>query len=118
MPVDVATAKSYLDDIEVADPSNDPAYERTYFHTWDAIEGNCNAREYVLKRDGTNVVVNNACTATSGTWFSDYDGVTWTSASKLQIDHLVPLKEAWESGAKDWTASQRESFPTTLLVLS
>jgi hypothetical protein len=50
----------------------------------------------VLKRDGTNVVVNSACTATSGTWVSPYDGATWTAASDLDIDHLVPLSNAWK----------------------
>lgn len=51
--------------------------------------------EYVLKRDGTSVVVNSACTATSGSWFSPYDGATWTAASDVDIDHMVPLKNAW-----------------------
>lgn len=64
----------------------------------------------MLKRDGSNVVTNNACTSTSGTWYSDYDGATWTAASDVDIDHIVPLKEAWISGAKDWTADQREAF--------
>lgn len=64
----------------------------------------------MLKRDGSNVVTDNACAATSGTWYSDYDGATWTAASDVDIDHIVPLKEAWVSGAKDWTVSQRESF--------
>ena len=63
--------------------------------------------EYVLKRDGTNVVVDSACAATSGTWFSPYDGATWTAASDVDIDHMVPLKNAWISGANAWTASKR-----------
>jgi hypothetical protein len=51
--------------------------------------------EYVLQRDGRNVVVNSACTATSGTWTSPYDGAVWTAGSDLDIDHMVPLKNAW-----------------------
>jgi hypothetical protein len=51
--------------------------------------------EYVLKRDGSNVVTNSACAATSGTWFSPYDGATWTAAADVDIDHMVPLKNAW-----------------------
>lgn len=88
--------------------------------------------EYVLKRDGTSVVVNSACTATSGSWFSPYDGATWTAASDVDIDHMVPLKNAWivslsltctlpvndegpqltvvQSGANAWTTAQREAF--------
>lgn len=51
--------------------------------------------EYVLKRDGTNVETDNACAATSGTWVSPYDGGEWTAASDVDIDHMVPLSNAW-----------------------
>ncbi|KAI7537154.1 hypothetical protein KC331_g11071 [Hortaea werneckii] len=109
-PIAVSTAKSYLSELTVAAESNSPAYDRDEFHTWIAISGNCNTREYVLRRDGVDVETSNACTATSGTWYSDYDGETWTSASDVDIDHIVPLKEAWVSGARLWSASQREAF--------
>ncbi len=69
-------------------------------------------REYVLKRDGSNVVTNSACTATSGTWFSPYDGATWTAASDVDIDHMVPLKNAWISGANAWTTAKRQVCQT------
>jgi hypothetical protein len=39
----------------------------------------------VLKRDGTNVVTNSACTVTSGHWVSPYDGVPTDLASDLDI---------------------------------
>lgn len=90
-PIAVSTAKSYLSALTVEDPSNDPAYERDYFKTWDTISGACDTREYVLKRDGTDVVTDSSCRATSGTWYSDYDGATWTDEGDLDIDHLVPL---------------------------
>lgn len=64
-------------------------------------------REVVLKRDGSNVVTDSACTATSGTWFSPYDGATWTAASDVDIDHMVPLKNAWIAGANAWTTAKR-----------
>lgn len=47
---------------------------------------------------------------TSGSWYSVYDGATWTAASDVDIDHLVPLKEAWVSGARSWTTAQREAL--------
>jgi hypothetical protein len=56
------------------------------------------------------VVVNSACTATSGSWYSQYDGVTSTDASTFDIDHVVPLAEAWDSGASEWTTAQRQAF--------
>ena len=109
-PVSAATALTYLSSITTETESNTPAYDRDLFKTWITISGACNTREYVLKRDGTDVVTSSACTATSGSWYSDYDGATWTAASDLDIDHLVPLKEAWVSVARDWTDAKREQF--------
>lgn len=43
-----------------------------------------------------------------------YDGATWTAASDLDIDHVVPLKEAWLSGARDWTTARREALANDL----
>ncbi|KAF7314732.1 hypothetical protein MKEN_00947200 [Mycena kentingensis (nom. inval.)] len=113
-PVSVATAKTYLSELVVAADSNSPAYDRDLFKTWDIISGTCDTRETVLKRDGTNVVTSTACAATSGNWVSPYDGVPTTLSSDLDIDHVVPLKEAWVSGARLWTAAQRESFANDL----
>ncbi|KAJ7643710.1 hypothetical protein FB45DRAFT_895861, partial [Roridomyces roridus] len=113
-PVSVATAKTYLSELVVAVDSNSPAYSRDQFKTWDIISGTCDTRETVLKRDGTDVVTSSACAATSGNWVSPYDGVATTLASDLDIDHVVPLKEAWISGARDWTAAQREAYANDL----
>jgi hypothetical protein len=108
-PVSAATARTYLASLTVA-TENRTGYDRDLFPTWITISGTCNTREYILKRDGTNVVTNSACTATSGSWYSPYDGATWTAASDLDIDHLVPLAEAWDSGASAWTTSHRQAF--------
>lgn len=67
-------------------------------------------REEVLIRDGTNVYTDANCHATSGSWTSPYDGATWTDVADLDIDHLVPLHEAWKSGADQWTTAQRKVF--------
>ncbi|KZV75740.1 hypothetical protein PENSPDRAFT_646793 [Peniophora sp. CONT] len=114
-PPTVATSKTYLSALTVDDnPTNSPAYARDLFKTWDIISGTCDTRETVLKRDGTSVVTDSACKATSGKWVSPYDNVATTLASDLDIDHIVPLKEAWISGAKSWTSAQRESFANDL----
>ncbi|KAL5530093.1 hypothetical protein ACEPAF_6350 [Sanghuangporus sanghuang] len=109
-PISAATARTYLSELTVTDEVNSPAYERDQFHTWITISGNCDTRETILKRDGTNVVTDSACQSTSGSWSSSYDGATTTDPSTFDIDHLVPLKEAWVSGARSWTASEREAF--------
>ena len=108
-PVSAATARTYLASLTVA-TENRTGYDRDLFPTWITISGTCDTREYILKRDGSNVVTNSACTATSGSWYSPYDGATWTAASDLDIDHLVPLAEAWDSGASAWTTAQRQAF--------
>ncbi|THH32680.1 hypothetical protein EUX98_g1505 [Antrodiella citrinella] len=138
-PIAVSTARSYLSEFAV--DSNSPAYARDLFKTWDIsahlrpvlpshfstdsflpslpfftiiVSGTCDTRETVLKRDGTNVVTDSSCKATSGNWVSPYDGVPTTLGSDLDIDHLVPLKEAWLSGARNWTPAQREAYANDL----
>ncbi|HEY8979065.1 MAG TPA: HNH endonuclease family protein [Streptomyces sp.] len=112
-PVSAATARGYLSQLTVA-AEDRTGYDRDLFPHWITISGTCNTRETVLKRDGSDVVTNSSCAATSGTWFSPYDGATWTAASDLDIDHLVPLAEAWDSGASAWTTSERQSFANDL----
>ncbi|MEU6383215.1 HNH endonuclease family protein [Streptomyces bauhiniae] len=108
-PVSGATARSYLSQLTVA-TENRTGYNRDLFPTWITISGTCNTREYIIKRDGTNVTTDSACAATGGSWYSPYDGATWGSASDVDIDHLVPLAEAWDSGASKWTTAQRQGF--------
>ncbi|MGW5367429.1 HNH endonuclease family protein [Streptomyces sp. NPDC004009] len=112
-PVSAATARSYLSQLTVA-TENRTGYSRDLFPHWITISGACNTRETVLKRDGSNVTTDSSCAATSGSWYSEYDGATWTAASDLDIDHLVPLAEAWDSGAGKWTTAQRQAFANDL----
>jgi hypothetical protein len=109
-----ATARSELATLTVAAPGSGTGYSRDLFPHWHIVSGACDTRETVLKRDGTSVVTNSSCAATSGRWFSPYDGATWTAASDVDIDHVVPLKNAWISGASGWTTAKRESFANDL----
>ena len=56
------------------------------------------------------------CSIVGGTWFSAYDGVTTTDASSFDIDHMIPLKEAWDSGAHAWTSDRRQAFANDLTL--
>ncbi|OJF11422.1 HNH endonuclease family protein [Couchioplanes caeruleus] len=109
-----AVAQEYLNALAVDAEGGGDGYSREKFPHWEDVEGSCNTRETVLQRDGDGVVVDNACQATSGTWLSPYDGQTWTDAADVDIDHLVPLAEAWRSGAADWTTERREQFANDL----
>ncbi len=109
-----STAAARLADLTVAAESHASTYNRDLFPHWITISGTCNTRETVLKRDGTNVVTDSGCAATSGRWFSPYDGATWTAASDVDIDHMVPLAEAWQSGAWAWSTSRRQAYANDL----
>jgi hypothetical protein len=89
-------ATTQLAGLTVAAQGPQTGYSRDLFPHWITQSGTCNTRETVLKRDGTNVVTSDSCAATSGSWFSPYDGATWTAASDVDIDHMVPLSNAWK----------------------
>ncbi|MFI5755583.1 HNH endonuclease family protein [Streptomyces sp. NPDC051569] len=113
-PVTAATARTYLGQLTVQAEGSTSGYSRDKFPHWITQSGACDTRETVLKRDGTGVVQDSGCAATSGSWYSEYDGATWTAASDLDIDHMVPLAEAWTSGASGWTTAQRQAFANDL----
>ncbi|MFV2013380.1 MULTISPECIES: HNH endonuclease family protein [unclassified Micromonospora] len=109
-----STALSRLNSLTVAAESHQSSYNRSLFPHWITITGSCNTREQVLKRDGSNVVVNSSCYPTSGSWYSPFDGATWTQASDVDIDHMVPLAEAWRSGAWAWSTARRQTYANDL----
>jgi hypothetical protein len=111
---DAATAQSELEQLTVAEDGSMDGYDREKFPHWHDVDGSCNTREEVLKRDGTDVQVGDDCAATSGSWTSPYDGETWTATSDVDIDHMVPLADAWRTGASEWTTEQREAFANDL----
>ncbi|BFP55574.1 HNH endonuclease family protein [Streptomyces sp. CMC78] len=113
-PVSAATARTYLGQLTVGAEGSSSGYSRDKFPHWITQSGACNTREVVLKRDGTNVQQDSSCAAVSGSWYSPYDGATWSAASDVDIDHMVPLAEAWRSGASSWTTAQRQAFANDL----
>lgn len=89
-------------------------YVRTKFKLWDDANHDCqDARAEVLVHE-SKVPATGGCTIATGRWFSYYDHRTFTAASDLDIDHVVPLAEAWDSGARSWSAAKREAFANDL----
>jgi len=91
-------------------------YDRARFKLWvDANKNGCDTRAEVLI---TEAIVkpkkSSKCKLIGGKWQSSYDGITYSDSSKLDIDHLVPLAEAWRSGAWAWTDQQRLEFANDL----
>ena len=91
-------------------------YDRDLFKHWiDADGDGCNAREEVLIIESLiTATTGSGCSVLTGSWFSAYDALTITESSKLDIDHMIPLKEAWDSGANTWSADRRQAFANDL----
>ena len=91
-------------------------YKRSAFKHWiDADRNGCNTRAEVLIAEAiVKPRIGAKCKLTGGKWLSAFDGKTITNASKLDVDHMVPLAEAWRSGAWKWTFAQRQAFANDL----
>ena len=93
-------------------------YSRSLFsENKDLDKDGCNTRAEVLERDSLVPVKKSGarCTITSGKWLSAYDGRTWLLGRDVQIDHLVSLKEVWDSGGWAWSAAQRSEYANDLV---
>ncbi|MEV5619357.1 HNH endonuclease family protein [Streptomyces bacillaris] len=117
-PVQAAEPLSLADAVRqlpLADESRE-GYERTSFKHWvDADKDSCNTRmEVLIAESRVEPTVVDRCRVVAGEWYSYYDGVTLTAPGGLDIDHMVPLAEAWDSGASGWTAARREAYANDL----
>ncbi|MDT0268284.1 HNH endonuclease family protein [Streptomyces sp. DSM 44915] len=111
---DAASAREQLAALTEAEPESMDGYSRDHFPHWKSEDG-CTVRQQVLQRDGEDVQVGDDCQPSSGTWLSLYDNVTVTEAGDVDIDHMVPLANAWRSGANEWTDDEREVFANDLI---
>ena len=104
-----------IGDLPVA-AENRTGYSRDLFQHWiDADGDGCNTRNEVLIAEAEEApTVGSSCSLSGGRWYSYYDGLSWTLTSDIDIDHMVPLAEAWDSGADSWTTSRRQSFANDL----
>lgn len=92
-------------------------YDRHLFKHWvDADDDGCDARREVLIAEAVVAPsVGSRCSLSGGEWLSRYDGKTTSgNGSSFDVDHMVPLAEAWESGAHNWTADRREGYANDL----
>lgn len=89
-------------------------YQRSKFRHWIDADRDCrDTRAEVLAAESRQKV-RGGCHISTGLWRSWYDGRVHTAASGLDIDHMVPLAEAWDSGAKKWNADTRKRFANDL----
>jgi len=106
-----------LDGITIA-PEVDAPYDReSMYGGWRDDDGDCqNTRQEVLAAESLIPVVlsDDGCNVRTGLWFDPYTGLTFAAPGDLDIDHLVPLKEAHQSGAHAWTNEKRRDYANDL----
>lgn len=111
-----------------AEPESQPsteqglAYKREYFgRGWLDLDGDCrDARQEALAEQSTGQVHfdERGCRVIAGRWISPFTGKVIHDPSAIDIDHVVPLKWAWDRGANTWRQEERERFandPVNLL---
>ncbi len=127
------TAGRQLSELRVRPAGSMAGYSREEFPHWsDAQEygwrlpgdtpdpESCDARDAALIRDGDGERVESSCYVESGNWYDPYGGQTYTDPADIDVDHMVPLANAWRSGASEWNTADREEFanvPRDLLAV-
>jgi len=116
-PVPSGDPTSVLVGLRVAPEGPRTGYKRELFPLWiDADHNGCDTREEVLIAESrTKAQVDPyGCKVVAGDWYSLYDGLTFTDPAELDIDHVVPLAEAWDSGAAGWDTARRQAYANDL----
>jgi len=108
-----------LTQLVVAPQDTAQVYVRAYFGDgWIDADHDCqDTRAEVLISESTAPVTfttSSNCTVATGRWVDPWSGAVVTSATQVQIDHDVPLAEAWRSGAWAWTTAQRIAYANDL----
>lgn len=121
------TALAALGSLAVKGRAPKTDYTRAQFGDGWATTGLCDTRNIILHRDLQNPVVNDQCQVTSGTLNDAYSGTVIefnrgaTTSADVQIDHVVALSDAWQTGAQQFTSAQRVALandPLELLAVS
>jgi hypothetical protein len=82
----------------------------------DTDHNGCHQDDDVRARDLTEVVRDGHCKVTSGILADPYTGrtIAYRGGSTVQVDHVVALANAWQTGAQQLTSDQREALATDL----
>ena len=99
-------------------PGNCETHHRNLYQHWIDADGDCQdtRAEVLIAESRVPVAFQTApqSSVSSGEWFGAYAGQVFTDPSELDVDHLVPLKEAHESGTFSWDASRKRDFANDL----
>lgn len=91
------------------------SYQRSAFgHGWDDADGDCqdSRAEALIAQSSTEIrfADERRCRVITGRWISPFTGKVIQNSSEIDIDHVVPLKWAWDHGADNWSREKREKF--------
>ena len=99
-------------------PTDLPAYNRDEWEHWTDEDGDCQdtRQEVLLAESITDVTYESdkGCRVATGQWLAPYSAVTIASPRELDVDHMVPLANAHESGAWDWPTERKERYANYL----
>ena len=99
-------------------PATLPDYDRHDWKQWTDADRDCqDARNEVLIAESRTAVAyrtDRKCRVTTGEWLAPYSNTIVTDPGRLDVDHMVPLGNAHDSGAWQWSAEQRERYANYL----
>ena len=113
-----SNAGKALKKLEIAPAGSMAGYDREDFPHWSDAEefgwrvpdGSCDVRDAALIRDGEDLVIEEGCDVEAGRWHDPYTTRTYTDPLDIDIDHVVPLANAYRSGASEWDEARRERY--------
>lgn len=115
-------ATTVLEKLEVKGRAPKTGYQRTEFYNgWPTVEG-CSLRQRIIRREFGDSAVLDGCVVVAGEFDEPYTGehrvfATREEISKIQIDHVVALSDAWQKGAQYMSAETRRAIATDPLNL-
>ena len=115
-------AKQVLELLEVKGRAPKTGYSREMFYSgWPTVDG-CNLRQRILKRELGDSAVVDGCKVIAGEYNEPYTGkhmvlTEKSEVSKIQIDHVVALSDAWQKGAQYMDYETRNAIATDPLNL-
>lgn len=127
VPASDAEVPSELANLAVKGRAPKTGYERSEFGNGWGSSGGCSTREIILQRDLRSIRLDEDCRALSGILQDPYTGTEIrftrgpTTSDDVQIDHVVALSNAWQTGAQRLTYQRRVAFandPLNLLAVS
>lgn len=119
---DSPLATEILEKLEVKGRAPKKGYSREQFYDgWPMING-CSLRQRVIKRELGDTAVLDGCNVIAGEYDEPYTGEhvvleNHEEVSKIQIDHVVALSDAWQKGAQYLSEETRYEIATDPLNL-